>query len=186
MTRSDAKRQDKEKLAWISIIDMNKQGLLKGNSTYKMVTSWGNYREEELLVYVSIVDTPHIYITYYNANKDEMHQTIWLDKTPCYLGGFRWWYMCPTCLRRAGKLYKRQDYYGCIECNQLTYKSRLANPKAYLGALFRALDYEDRANELQANMRSPYYAGFLTKRAQKIIRLRKLAIIAMGNKYDDV
>lgn len=184
MTRSDARRVESEGLPWISINELNKRGLLKGNSSFKMTTTWGNYRSEELSAELFIYGTPRLTVRYFNALKEEIYQTIWLDKTPCYFGGYRWWFKCPTCPRRAGKLYKRQDY-RCIECNQLTYKSRLVNPHAYLSALFQALNYEDRANELLEGMRSPFYAGYLTKRAQKIVRLRKLALLTMGDKYDD-
>jgi hypothetical protein len=30
---------------------------------------------------------------------------VCLESTPCHLGGERWWFLCPRCGRRAGKLF---------------------------------------------------------------------------------
>jgi hypothetical protein len=42
------------------------------------------------------------------------------------LGGMRWWFRCPSCRRRCGKLYltPRQTHFGCRRCRGLKYRSQ--------------------------------------------------------------
>jgi hypothetical protein len=52
---------------------------------------------------------------------------VWLPltRTACYFGGFRWWFICPSCHKRVAILYKK--YYAgdflCRQCHDLTYRS---------------------------------------------------------------
>jgi len=45
--------------------------------------------------------------------------------TAPHFGGVRYWFLCPDCKRRVGKLYKPMDSYwfACRYCYNLTYKS---------------------------------------------------------------
>ena len=45
--------------------------------------------------------------------------------TSCYLGGVRYWFLCPSCSKRVGKLYAplSADEFKCRHCYNLTYKS---------------------------------------------------------------
>ena len=57
-------------------------------------------------------------------------QRVRLQSTPCRYGGVRWWFECPRCGRRVGKLYlpPRAVAYRCRLCWDLRYRSqRLAN-----------------------------------------------------------
>lgn len=53
-----------------------------------------------------------------------------LVPTNPHYGGVRWWFLCPLtrrgfpCGRRVRKLYLAGMYFGCRECQNLTYKSR--------------------------------------------------------------
>ena len=55
--------------------------------------------------------------------------TITLSSTMCRFGGCRWWLHCPMfgqnghCQRRSRKLYLGQWYFGCRQCQRLTYKT---------------------------------------------------------------
>jgi hypothetical protein len=51
---------------------------------------------------------------------------IFLDTTPCYYGGQRWWFLCPNCNRRCRILYypAQADYFACRICYNLTYRSQ--------------------------------------------------------------
>ena len=52
------------------------------------------------------------------------HQRIYLQSTPMRFGGVRWYFHCPTCQRRAAKLYKPPGAgFGCRLCHNLTYWS---------------------------------------------------------------
>jgi len=42
-------------------------------------------------------------------------------------GGFRYWFTCPTCTKRCGKLYRspvNADLVACRSCLSLKYKSQ--------------------------------------------------------------
>ncbi len=54
-----------------------------------------------------------------------------LTQTPCFYGGFRYWFICPLtkdgvyCGNRVGKLYLPRGgrFFGCRHCYDLTYES---------------------------------------------------------------
>jgi hypothetical protein len=62
---------------------------------------------------------------------DLMIMSRLLVTTRTRLGGIRWWFLCPLmaegspCGRRVGKLYlpPAGRYFGCRNCQQLTYTS---------------------------------------------------------------
>lgn len=51
--------------------------------------------------------------------------TIPMTTTPLHFGGVRWWFQCPNCSKRYGKLWKppESDYFRCRICHSLTYNS---------------------------------------------------------------
>lgn len=63
-------------------------------------------------------------------------QEIALETTPCHYGGVRFWFKCPACLRRVGKVYLpctmyldysrawRVEKFLCRHCWGLTYEQR--------------------------------------------------------------
>jgi hypothetical protein len=62
---------------------------------------------------------------------EDVKLPIRLETTPLYLGGRRWWGICPlvvnsqACNRRVSKLYLPPGgrYFGCRHCYRLTYRS---------------------------------------------------------------
>jgi hypothetical protein len=50
---------------------------------------------------------------------------VGLDKTLPHFGGVRWWFICPSCKRRAAILYARfgREGFLCRRCHGLTYQS---------------------------------------------------------------
>ncbi len=55
---------------------------------------------------------------------DIENQLIELVHTNCFYGGVRYWFLCPACGRRAGKLYNHysQKEFQCRICLNLTYE----------------------------------------------------------------
>ena len=60
-------------------------------------------------------------------------QQVTLTKTPCNYGNTRFWYYCPHCYRRVGRLYLPTNLYcngvrvqvwKCRSCYNLTYEQR--------------------------------------------------------------
>jgi hypothetical protein len=56
-------------------------------------------------------------------------QIVW---TRCHFGGFRHWFRCDRCGRRAAKLYLEPSgfAFACRLCHNLGYMSQLESPKA--------------------------------------------------------
>ena len=59
------------------------------------------------------------------GEKRSISQTIELQYTVPNFGGKRWWFTCPLCRRRVGKLHVPPSgiYFWCRHCYDLTYKS---------------------------------------------------------------
>jgi len=55
----------------------------------------------------------------------DINQTIHFDQTACHFGGFRKWFLCPSCKSRVGVLYGRHIYFLCRKCYALPYRSNL-------------------------------------------------------------
>ncbi len=52
-----------------------------------------------------------------------VEQQVPLDKTPCFFGGHRQWFLCPNCHKRVAILYGAGKYFFCRHCHNLTYQS---------------------------------------------------------------
>lgn len=50
----------------------------------------------------------------------DMDYRVRLDWTPCTYGGFRVWFICPSCFRRVALLYGGK-VYACRSCHRLAY-----------------------------------------------------------------
>ena len=51
-------------------------------------------------------------------------QTVWLETTPCALGGSRSWFTCPTCGKRVAVIYRAWRLFACRQCKGLAYTSQ--------------------------------------------------------------
>jgi hypothetical protein len=71
-----------------------------------------------------LTDLAHAFVQLrYSANGTPMHYPIWLHRTPCRFGGFRWWWVCPRTGHLATKLY--------LPPGATTFASRRAYRMAY-------------------------------------------------------
>jgi hypothetical protein len=68
---------------------------------------------------------PSVVLAYRDEAKGAVAAVIELDKTIPFFGGVRWWFVCPSCKRRAAKLYipMRHDSFLCRRCHGLTYQT---------------------------------------------------------------
>lgn len=53
-----------------------------------------------------------------------VNQTVWLETTPCGLGGSRRWFICPSCGKRVAVIYGAGRLFGCRGCKRLAYTSQ--------------------------------------------------------------
>jgi len=58
----------------------------------------------------------------------QVREEVSLDRTPCYYGGKRIWFLCPNCNRRVAVLYGAGRYFLCRHCSGLTYHSQQQPP----------------------------------------------------------
>lgn len=56
-----------------------------------------------------------------------VRQEIALATTPCHLGGFRYWLICPGCHRRCAVLCAGGKLFLCRQCYRLPYETQLEN-----------------------------------------------------------
>ena len=77
--------------------------------------------------------------------KDGTRRTTWggfaLTTTTPRFGGFRYWFLCPRCGRRAGKLY-HVERWACRRCHNLAYQSQRLSKHPILRG-FQRLDRVD-------------------------------------------
>lgn len=186
MSRSDAFRVESERLHYISVANINKDGLFRNGTCFTIrSSSYGRELLTGVCVYICEPVDRYLTLNYSINNKeDDRYQNIGLTYTKCYFGGKRWWMLCPYCHRRIGKLYLLRGYYACRHCHKLTYKSRLENPRAALMPIFSAYDKEIKADELMQSMRTKYYRGVPTKKFCKALNLYRQAGILV-DQFDE-
>jgi hypothetical protein len=71
----------------------------------------------------------HSYTIYCDEeDDDEEHigELVFLERTPCNFGGYRYWFLCPGkhCGRRVSRLYGLGRYFLCRHCHDLAYASQ--------------------------------------------------------------
>ncbi len=69
-------------------------------------------------------DTEPIIVLSYKIENHLVDETIILQSTKPHFGGSRWWFTCPLCKSRMGKLYlpPKSNYFACRRCHDLRHK----------------------------------------------------------------
>ena len=67
----------------------------------------------------------HLRLYYTHNQTDHIDYIVNFTTTSPNYGGVRYWFICPSCRRRTGKLYLLGDngYFLCRTCQGLTYRS---------------------------------------------------------------
>jgi hypothetical protein len=71
-------------------------------------------------------DTGFVSLVYQLGRGDALEWLAYdveLQTTRQHFGGLRWWFTCPMCGRRVGKLYLGGRFFGWRSCYGLTYRS---------------------------------------------------------------
>jgi hypothetical protein len=165
----DAKKTVEESTE-LSIFWLNNKGLLKGYCITDITwTRRHGVQSSAGLVIDVTSEQPYarlIYtITRYrDGSKEKYDYKIQLAKTRCNLGGVRYWFLCPHCGRRAGKLYRKPlgEMYLCRTCNNLTYRSRNRCVMAALGHTSR------QKEKVRCEIKRWTWSGKPTRKVRKL------------------
>ena len=104
---------------------------------------------------MELLEDPHRcewYIELLNPGPNCFSSIIWFKSTKCRFGGRRYWFECPTCLKRVGVLYKDGDSFECRKCLDLDYLSHEINYKS----LEPAIRYMHKVEKAKLNFRRTY------------------------------
>jgi hypothetical protein len=96
----------------------------RGEERAGSVSVWVNPPESVTLAYT--VTT--------NGQRRDRRQRIRLEQVRCHFGGWRQWFNCPCCGRRAALLYLRWERFACRACQRVAYASQSEDE---LGRLWR-------------------------------------------------
>ena len=181
MSKSEADNVKK-----ISTAFLKKHGYFKrwmsGTMTWTNSGLWGESKSSVGIEVSTQNGTGYLRITYTQTDRDtdekkDFDYKVWLTTTPCRYGGKRYWFICPLvkndtpCGKRVGTLYKDGDYFGCRHCYDLGYSSQKANHRYKMLPLFKVLTIEKKIEELQGQIKRPYYAGKPTRKERQLEKL---------------
>lgn len=90
-------------------------------------------------------------VTPAQGDKVPVTETVPLVTTRPNFGGLRWWFLCPRCRRRVGKLYMAPGAvrFLCRVCHGLTYRSAQEHDKT--ADRYRRMDPETLATVLRGD-----------------------------------
>ncbi|MCP4604270.1 MAG: hypothetical protein GY847_27730 [Proteobacteria bacterium] len=76
----------------------------------------------------------------YSRWRSDVEVIVPIDTTYPNFGGYRWWFLCPDCRRRVGKLYLPPSAlrFSCLRCHHLTYETTQLKG-TWLGGAFSIL-----------------------------------------------
>ena len=123
-------------------LDINKlvrEGAVARTHPVRGSWHWTNTATGEVESSVSYLFEPQAFygpvlrVNYKVTRGYERHKVdllIQLQHTRPNFGGVRWWFTCPYCSRRVGKLYQpsRAIYFSCRKCHDLRYQSQRVAP----------------------------------------------------------
>jgi hypothetical protein len=168
----------------ISIFEFNRWGLLEGlhASTLTWTRRWSGSKSAAGLVVGAAGSEPYVRLRYTitryrDGSKQDYDYKIGLTTTPCRLGGVRYWFVCPHCGRRSGKLYRRPvgEVYLCRICNDLTYESRNETRLGRWGQKGFFLVAYRRMEEMRKEIKRWTWAGRPTRKVRRLNALQERA-----------
>ncbi len=177
------KKQEADGLKNVSISFLRKHGYLVEGWRSGRIT-WSRHGEETGNISIQSSINEHeqyVRFIYSQTNRDTGEKTeydynISLTTTACFLGGKRYWFVCPWyvnstyCGRRVGMVYLGTKHFACRHCHNLTYNSRnLGGISKTMGQTISFPELEKLENEVKRK----HYAGKITRRYMRYL-----------NKYD--
>ena len=119
------KRTSLEECRFVDVREWKRRGLLYLGSNFSW--AWWLDGEKTADIRVSVLKD-RLRLSYrYRRNGSEWQHIddyITLVTTPCHFGRERIWFSCPSCSRRAAKLYSATAFFRCRRCCGLPYSSQ--------------------------------------------------------------
>lgn len=163
-------------------LDLRKSGGLKsvvtGNDSALEIT-WKNPQGEILLEALFEKGGKWTYCSLSYAFKTlsgdfrALTEHLELERTPCYFGGKRPWFLCPGCHRRRLVLYFQGETFRCRLCHNLTYASANENRGSPFYHYRRLYRLEEAIGTLRARMKRENYAGQPTRKQKRLVTLER-------------
>lgn len=120
-----------ESLLSIDVRRWAREGYLAGRSYFGWQWTIDGERRSNIGVWVFENEGQGRIELDYKKDGEAYRYSIVLTSTPCFLGGERLWFRCPSlnCGRRAAKLYLGSRYFACRRCYRLAYQSQCYSPR---------------------------------------------------------
>lgn len=101
-------------------------------------------------------------------DEERLSATIFCVSAKCRFGGRRWWFTCPTCIRRCESLFLREDQHQCRICLGMRYRSQ-----TYSRQKNRKLSKHVEADLLRPTLRRLLYRGIPTRKYRRFLKARE-------------
>jgi len=159
----------------LTIFQLKEYGMLEGCHTLTVIT-WvmkNTGQESRISLEVNMTGKPYARLVYGvsegNDNSTPYDSRVDLVTTQCNLGGVRYWFSCPRCLRRVGGLYLApgKRHFMCRHCDNLTYRSRNRVMLEDFGHTSRQID------RLQGEIKRWTWGGRPTRKVRRLRRLKR-------------
>lgn len=85
---------------------------------------WRVSGQESAGITISVEDGALVLSYRRRRTGDVVEQRLYLQSSPCHLGGSRDWFTCPRCGKRVAVLYAPGSYFACRQCGGLTYATQ--------------------------------------------------------------
>jgi hypothetical protein len=173
MSKRTSKLVAEESLV-LSIYDLNKLKLLTDRGCNRKIITWTNGEVRSNQVSLTIIERRIALIEYaIRRNGESIPIKLKIDLTTqrCNLSGYRYWFSCPICKGKAGKLYNLNGIFVCRRCGDVTYYSKNWDRHNNSYILNRCIKMENKLSELSCSITKTTYRNKPTRKYQKYLCL---------------
>ncbi|MDD3262589.1 MAG: hypothetical protein PHR61_01975 [Candidatus Absconditabacteria bacterium] len=162
----------------INIKKFKERGYLKEGLSFSGTIEWSRNGDVQSSMGVgSYADNTALWFSFSGIDRSTQerrnyYHVISLAKTDCNYGGYRYWFVCPKCGKKYGKLYIAGNHFHCRKCLNLCYEDQKR------GDLYKAFNrvYPKRAEaeELYKTIKYKYRNGKITRKYKKYNKLMRV------------
>lgn len=105
------------------------------------------------------------------GEKKKYNFTIDIISTPCNYGWDRYWFVCPSCRKKKGKLYLKNFMFHCRKCLNLCYSDQ--NQGTMWRLLTRIYPRYHDAEELYKTIKYKFRNGNMTRKYRRYCKMMR-------------